>query len=115
MRTHRADHELPDLGDARAVHVGGEQQEHQERVQEDGLHGAFRAYKPGLDAEAHRVQRARVAEQGVREDADARRVHHDAQDVGAKQVDERGPVEDVRDVGHTEEEDRETRGSDYVN
>ena len=113
VRTHRANHELPDLGDARSVHVGGQQQEHQQRVEEhrgDGL-GVDEAV---LDAVAHRVQRASVAEQRVSEDAYARRVRHNAQNVSTEAVHERRAMENVRDVGQGEEEDRQTYDNDHI-
>ena len=106
VRAHRADHKLPNLREARAVHVGRQQEERQDRVDEErrldhgrgGGSAPTNGKKPILDAEARRVKRARVAQQGVRQHADARGMHGDAQHVSAERVHERRPVEDVREV-----------------
>ncbi len=71
VRADGAYHELLDLRDARAVHVGGKQQEDQAGVQHDGLDAVLCTQKSVLNAEAHGVKRARMSKQRVRQYTDA--------------------------------------------
>jgi hypothetical protein len=45
-----------------------------------------------------------MSEQGVGQNSDARRVDGDAQHVGTEGVYKSGSMENMRDIGHTEEE-----------
>jgi hypothetical protein len=55
-----------------------------------------------------------MTEQGVGQNSDARRVDGDAQHVGTEGVYKSGSMENMRDIGHTEEENRHTQNKHDV-